>query len=130
MPKCIRIKRKKRQVCIGDLDTRIILQDRSIKPPVFGDPDFDEDFANTDTVWAAVNTVSGKTFFDGVNSDINISHVIFIRFDSAVTAETWVELEDGQRLDILDTENLEQRGEFLKLTCTIRGNKTLGATKA
>ncbi len=129
MPKCIRIQRKKRHVCVGDMNTRIILQDRNIKAPVFGDPDFDETFSNAATVWALVNTVSGKTFFDGVNTDVNITHEIFIRYDATVTAETWVEL-DNQRIDILRVEDFEQRSEFMKLICTERGVNTLEATKA
>lgn len=129
MPICTKIRRKKRQACIGGMSDRIILQGRDIKPPVFGDPDFDETFTNNDTVWATVNTISGKTFFDGVNSDINITHEILIAFDSTVTTEIWIELEDGRRVDILAVENLDERSEFMRLTCTDRGAKTIEATK-
>ncbi len=128
MPKCSKIRRKKRQVCLGDLDKQIQLQDRDITPPVFGSADFDEKFTNTDLVWAAIQTVNGKTFFDNVGVETNITHIIYIRYDAAVTSETWV-LFDLRRFDILDTENLEERDEFLKLTCVDRGLATLAATK-
>ena len=128
MPRCTKIRRKKRKICIGDLDTEIILQNRVLTEPLFDSVDFDETFSATATVLAMVNTVSGKTFFDGVNTDINITHKIGIRFDATVTAETWIEL-NGNRLDILQTENLEGRGEWLILTCVDRGSTTKNATK-
>ncbi len=129
MAKCVRIRRKKRKVCIGDLTDEIILQNRNITPPPFGSADFDESFTTIATVFAAINTVSGKTFFDGVNSDINITHEIYIMFDATVTAETWIEFKN-RRIDILRVENLEERDEWLKLICTERGPNTLNATKA
>jgi len=129
MPKCKKIKRNKRQVCIGEMDTEITLQDRAITPPVFGDPDFDENFTDTGIVWAAVNTVSGKTWFDGVNTDINITHEIYIYYDPTVTDQTWV-LLNGRRIDILNFEDLEERNEFLKLTCTDKGPAAKQANKA
>ena len=129
MPRCVKIKRKKRQYCIGDMGSLVTLQNRAIQPPVFGDPDFDEKFTNADIVAAAIDTVSGKTFFDGISQDTNITHEIGIMFDPTVTSETWIELEDGRRLDILKVENLDERSQFLKLICTDRGAKTSNATR-
>jgi SPP1 family predicted phage head-tail adaptor len=126
---CKSIKRNMRRVCVGDLNKLITLQARAISPPSFSSTDFDETFTNGDDVWAAVNTVAGKTFFDGVNTDITITHEIFIRFDASVTSETWIEMDD-RRIDILDTENLDERDEWLKLICTERGPDNVEATKA
>lgn len=129
MPRCQKIRRKKRQVCIGDLDTEIVLQDRQITEPLFGSPDFGEAFTATATVWAAVNTVSGKTYFDGVSTDINITHEILIRYDASVTTETWVSL-GGRRIDILHAEDLDERGQFMKLLCSDSGVNSAAASKA
>ena len=120
MAKCQFIKRRHRKLCIGDLNTLIKLQSRSITEPLFGGTDFDEDFVDTGEVWAKVETVSGKTIFDGVGSDIVVTHMITIRFDSSVSNETWIEL-DGKRIDILNFEDWEERHEFLLLLCTNRG---------
>ncbi len=128
MPRCIKIRRKKRKICIGDLDTEIILQNRVLTEPLFDSVDFDETFNPVATVLAMVNTVSGKTFFDGVNTDVNITHEIGIRFDATVTTETWIEL-NGNRIDILDVNNLEERGEWMLLTCVDRGSTSKNATK-
>lgn len=124
----MKIRIKKRQVCIGDLDKEIELQDRDIVPPVFGSPDFDENFTTNATVWAGIKTVDGKTFFDGVNTETVITHNIFIRFDATVTSETWI-LFDSRRFDILKVENFEERGEFMLLTCVDRGLANTAATK-
>jgi SPP1 family predicted phage head-tail adaptor len=128
MASCKKLRRKKRQICLGDLDTQIILQNRVLTAPLFGTPDFDETFTTTDTVWAMVNTVSGKTFFDNTGVGTNITHSVGIVFDSSVTAETWIEL-DGNRLDILQKENLDERGEWLILTCVDRGAVAKNASK-
>jgi len=128
MPKCVKIRRKKRQICVGDLDTEIILENRNIAPPLFGSSNFDENFTPNATVWAMVSTVSGKTFFDDVNTAISITHEIGIRFDATVTAETWIRL-GSRRIDILDVNDLDERGEFMLLTCTDRGADTKDASK-
>lgn len=123
MAKCIKLQRKRRKICVGDLDSRITLQTRTIKPPVFGETDFDEEFTATQEVWAMINTVEGKTHFNGVETETPISHSIGIRYRTDVTAETWILLSDGRRLDILETQDVEERHEFLILTCTDRGDQ-------
>jgi SPP1 family predicted phage head-tail adaptor len=127
MAKCKIIRTNKRKICLGDLDKRIILQNRNIAAPVYGSVNFDENFTTIATVWAGINTVGGKTFFDGV-SDRVITHEIFIRYDATVTASTWIEFEN-RRIDILNVEDWEERHEYMKLICNERGANTLEATK-
>ncbi len=124
------IRKKNRKVCVGDMSSRVKLQSRDITEPAFGDTNFDENFVGTSEVWAVVNTTAGKVIFNGVNADVAISHAIFIRHDPSVTAETWVELEDGTRLDVVNVESLDERGDIMRLFCTERGDKTKGATAA
>lgn len=128
MSKCVRIKKKKRKICIGDLRDLITLQNRSIQPPEFGEVDYVENFNDTGTVFSLINTVSGTTYFDGVNTETPITHEIYIRFDPTVTAETWVEF-DGKRIDILSVEHLDERKEWLKLICNDRGLTNKQATQ-
>lgn len=124
MPRCVPIRAKRRKLCIGDMEHQITLENRAIQPPVFGSVDFTEDFTGNPPVWALIETVSGKTFFDGVSTEIDVTHWIFIEFDVTVTAETWIKLEDGRRLDILNVEDLDERSDFMKLQCNDRGAKT------
>lgn len=124
MPLCRKIRTTRRQICIGDKNHRITLEDRNIEPPVAGSVDFSENFKNTIMVWASIETPRGKVFFDGVSTDIPVTHIIGITFDSAVSAnKTWVKLENNNRLRILEAENLGERSEDMMLTCTDRGAK-------
>lgn len=124
MPRCISIKRKRRNVCIGDLDSMITLENRAIQAPEFDTVDFQEEFtAPNPPAWALIETVRGKTFFDGVSTEKDVTHWIYINFDVTVTAETWVKLDNGRRLDILRVENLDERSDFMLLHCDDRGDK-------
>jgi SPP1 family predicted phage head-tail adaptor len=128
MPKRVTYRRKHRKPCIGDLRDEIKLQNRNITPPPFDDPDFDETFTALSTVWAGIETVAGKTYFNGVN-EVPITHTVTIRFDSTVTAETWIEF-NGRRIDILSVEDWEERHEWMILTCGERGSTDYDANKA
>ncbi len=120
MPKCIQLKRKKREPCIGDLDTLITLQDRAIQP-LTTTVDFTESFTENSIVWAMVSTVRGKTEFDGADIERSITHEFTIRFIDGVSNETWV-LLNNERYDIIDTENLEERDEWMILRCAKLGS--------
>ena len=123
------IQRKNRVSCIGDMRERVKLHNRVMQVPEFGSSDFSEKFSGTKTVWANVRTVSGEAFFSGANVDVSLTHEIIIRFDDTVTSETWIE-HDGNNLKIVSVEDLDERHEFLRLKCTERGDKDLGAAQA
>ena len=124
MPRCQPIRKKRRNVCIGDMEDQVTLENRAIQAPDFDTVDFQEDFtAPNPAVWALIETVRGKTFFDGVSTEQDVTHWIYINFDATVTAETWVKLADGRRLDILRVENLDERSDYMLLHCDDRGAK-------
>lgn len=100
----------------------ITIQNRDIQPPEFGSPDFNENFTGDLSVRALISTERGKTLFDGVSTDTPITHKICINYVDGVTAESWVLLENGNRLDILDVENCCEKNERLILRCTDRGS--------
>ncbi len=124
------IRRPRRVLCVGDLDTRVILHKRSLEEPGFGETDFKEDFKALQEVWAKVRTTSGKAFFSGAHVDVSVTHEISIRYRADVSSETWIELLDGRLLDVVDVENLEERNEWLVMPCTERGDKGLGSAVA
>ncbi len=119
MAVCEKIRIKKRQICVGDLRQKIILQTRSLTAPT--DADFTEGFVTLGSPFAAIKTLIGTTIFDGVDTDVNATHDFFIRYRSDVTAETWI-LWDNRRFDILRVENFEGRKTFLRLRCTESGD--------
>jgi SPP1 family predicted phage head-tail adaptor len=119
MPNCTTLKRKRREPCIGDLDTLITLQDRTITPPTTT-VDFSETFTENAIVWAMINTVRGKTTFDSANVERDITHEFTVRFLTGVDSETWI-LHEDERYDILDAEDLEERHEWIVLRCAKLG---------
>ena len=130
MPTRTRLNLKHRKVPVGDLRERVKLVSRGLKPPTANAPTgADATFAKRRDVWASVSSVLGTEFFDGHNVGREVTHVILIRYNDTTTAETWVELRDGTRLDILDVQDLERRHEYLRLTCAERGLKTKAANR-
>lgn len=130
MSKIAFVKNRTRRIVVGDLNQCVQLLPRSITEPAFGETEFTEDFEGGKTAWAKVITTAGKTLFNGVNADVSATHEIYIRFDPEVTSETWVRLDDGTLLDVLDTDDLDEKGEWLLLVCTERGRETLKAAQA
>lgn len=122
MPRCIPLRRKKRQPCIGDMDNEITLQARAIKPPLSG-VDASEQFtdaASGDVIYALIETRSGETVFDDTNTERDVTHRFIIPFVDGITAETWISF-NGDRFDILGVEDLEERHEYLLLRASNRG---------
>lgn len=128
MAKCVKIKRKRRQLCIGDLDTEIVLQDRKIIAPTTT-VDFSENFTEAAIVWAKMDTGRGKTAFDDSEIETDITHEFSIRYLDGITAETWI-LFENRRFDIIDVEDMEERHEWLVLRCSERGPDSLAVNDA
>lgn len=129
MPKCIKIRKKKRQVCVGDMRDEIVIELRSLTPPSGGSVDFTETFSTKETVWAAINTVNGETIFDGTGTERDVTHRIHTRYISGVTAEDWV-THKNERFDVLSVEDLDERQEYMLLRCTNRGLSSNNASQA
>lgn len=128
--KCQKIFKRHRKSSIGHMRDRIKLLPRAITEPLFGITDFTETFTDVTETWANVTTTNGESMFDGVNTDVSITHEVFIRFDSSITEEAWVRLDDGTLLNIVSVENFEKRSEFMRLVCNERGDESLGAAQA
>ena len=125
MPSLERMKRKRRRVCIGDLDSRVRVLHRSQVPPVAGSVDAAFAFqpiAQDGYVWAMIETVDGRTVFDGVANDRRVTHRVTVRNLDDVTSATWVLLEDVTRLDVVLAERFDERGEFVRMLCDARGS--------
>lgn len=130
MPVCKKIRSVHRKVCAGDLDRVVTIQDRAIQPPTDSVDYtllFTDGVATPDgQIFASIKTVTGEEVFDGHNVGTPVTHHIIIPFIEGVTAETWVKLEDGTRLNIVQggVEDLDERNEFLLLRCTTTGSET------
>lgn len=115
---CSPKKSKRRGVCAGDLNRRIKLNQRTLDAPQTG-VDYGHTFTSTDT-YASVETVGDKEIFGGTNMDERITHIFIIRYRD-ITAEWWITYRDVL-YDIVGTEDLDERGEYLALKCNVRGS--------
>lgn len=126
----VNVKKRTRKVCVGDLNHLIKILPRDLVEPKFMETDFGEDFAGHWEVLAKVVTTKGATVFNGVNTDVNVTHEVYIRFDADVTAEAWVDLDDGTRLNVVFIDDLDERHEWMKLICSERGANSQEASFA
>jgi len=129
MPKCIKLKRKHRQVCIGDRNEQIDLQTRASNNEFSAKESFT--FTTVLTPWAMVETLKNEFILDEVTGgDVQATHAFTIIVPSiAISGEFWV-LFKSKRYRVLDQVDFEERGEYLKLMCTVRGSVTKAAADA
>lgn len=120
MADCVAKVQKSKTVCIGSLNKKIIVQTRSIAPPMGGSVDYTLDFIDYKTVWALVETKQGSTTFDETNTEKVWSHDFYIRYIPNVTFENWVTY-NSKYYDIISVENLNMDDRFYRLKCNIRG---------
>jgi len=115
-------RRKNRKINIGDLNKKIKLQRRvlysSFQSGGRGQGASFETFAEP---WASIETTKGITKFDGVELKKAYTHKITIRYRSNLDQTSWIEF-GGNRYDIVDIEDLDERHEFLLLMCKLTGN--------
>lgn len=130
MSKCVKLRRKKTQVCIGDLDTLIDIRTRSVDKS-FGSKE-GMTFTTVFSPWAMVETPKDLFIIDDVATgrEEQVTHRFTIRFpDQTVSAANWVRV--GTTLyRILGQLNFENRGEFLQIPCTERGAQDKEASNA
>lgn len=125
------LRKPSRAYCVGGMRDRVKVQARVLTEPKHGSADFDESFEPCVERWASVETVSGKTFFDGVSQrDLEVTHHVGLRWEPRIDSEVWILLEDGTRLDVLNVENLDERGDFVRLVCSATGDKGRAASRA
>lgn len=134
MTQCVQVKLKHRKICIGDLNKKIQLYTRSITAPrdITADDDqvdYGETFSNAVTVWAGIETKSGREIFDGSNLIGVATHFFYIRFRQGLTSESWIKF-NGEYYDILRIENWEERNEFMLLYSSVRGDALLKGNMA
>lgn len=121
MPVCNAKRLKRRHICAGDLNDRIIIKSRNTVAPQTT-VDFSQNFKNDRTVWAGVETTSGRNTFYVSNIDDSVTHVFYLRWFDGLTSENWIEFKN-ENYDILEVENWEERDEWAVCYCNVRGDK-------
>ncbi len=123
---CNPISLKSRRICIGNLNTQITLQLRTLQGNNYASVENTEDFSDIATVWGAVITTRGSQLWDGVEISNPFTHDIYIRYRDDVDFTKWIEF-GSQKYDIVDVENLEQKNEWLLLKCILKGTNDKAA---
>lgn len=132
MATCVKLVRKKTQVCIGSLNKKIDIFTRVLTSPLDptnSDVDYDETFTLLANVWSMIATPKGQTIFDAIGTEKTISDLFYIRHIAELTAENWI-VFNSNRYDIILVRDYEQNNLFQELSCIFRGDDTKGASKS
>lgn len=114
-------RRQRRITAIGDLNSKIKLLDRDIKSP-FEMGKSTEGYTSqlVGFVWAKVETLDGLIDINGVENPRVFTHEFTIRYRPNISQLKWIEYKN-QRYDILRADNLDERDEFILLSCARTG---------
>jgi SPP1 family predicted phage head-tail adaptor len=86
--------------------------------------DFDHTFTAVGSKkWAALKTTKGRDMFFATNMDIGVTHIFYIRWYNGLTSEDWITFK-GERYDIVEVENIDERDEWYAIYCNVRGDET------
>lgn len=130
MSVCENVSPKKRRICIGDLNTPIKIQVRTLTPENINNVDYNENFTEVKEVWSAIETKRGFSSFNDIGTTatgkiINFTHQFYIRYSPSfvITSENWLEYKN-EKYVINSVENLEEKNNFLKIYALKKGTKT------
>lgn len=111
---------RRRKVPIGDMRTPVIIHKAEIMAPNVG-VDFGRKITPVvEPWWCKVTTVTGVYMFDSSNVEQIITHDFQGRFHPDVDRDMVIE-QGGEYYKIISAEDMEERHEFLRLRCTVRG---------
>ena len=100
---------------IGKLRHRIILQKQVVIKDSIGQET--EKWKDVETVWARVEPLSGKEYFNAKQTNSEVSSKITIRYLVDITSQMRVIFQE-HTYNILSVINFEERNKYLQLLCT------------
>lgn len=122
---CKKIKDKHIQVCTGAMRWRIDIYNPVIVAPTIidGEIDYTVNKLPLVTTWALVDTFPNVTIFDSMNTETTVSHDFYIRYRADITAELNIRYPagTGKYYNIVHVEDFQNRREFLRLRCNLKG---------
>lgn len=98
----------------GRLNQRVTLRSKAVTQDVWGAPV--ETWSDVDTVWAAVEPLSGREFFAAAQVQAEQLTRITIRYRTGVTPAMLV-AHGARRYDVQAVIDWRERHEFLQLMC-------------
>lgn len=110
-----------RKVPVGDMRTPVTIHRAEILAPTAG-VDLGRRMTTVIEPWfCKVTTPTGVYAFDSSNIEQIITHDFQGRFADGVDRDMVIEW-DGEYYKIISVEDFEERHEFLRLRCTVRGS--------
>ena len=125
MPNGNRITKKATKISIGDMDTKVILYERSQKAPM--NVKYKLQLSQLGSVWSMTESINGVDIFDGSNNLVGTATDVFSMYYIDRIAKKddcgtiYVEY-DGRLYEVLRVRVLDKKNkEFMSLYCVEKG---------
>lgn len=125
MTDTLKLTPKKPKLCIGSMNSRILIQKRTQK---FLSGGMTYTFVTVWERWASIETKSGLQQFSDIDINQVPSHVFLIRKIDNITSEYWINYNE-QYYRILSVETVND-GVYQKLYCRVTGKDDKGGSKS
>lgn len=132
MAVCQNITPKKKKLCLSAFRRKIGLFRRNILAPA-SSQSHSHDYEQFASPFASIETKGkGVDIFGGIETSgadgipVVASHVVIIKYRSDLTAEDYVQF-GGNNYDILKAENIDERNQYLRLFCALKGDENKAA---
>ncbi len=117
-----------RSAQIGDMRHKVSIYRRSIREPDFESASFGQEHTLIASLWAAISTVSAAYTFDGVDTDVTITHKFAIRNREDIQANDIIKYK-GKSYKIVLIDDGDLRERFLFFFCERLGDSDLDANR-
>ena len=106
----------------GELTQRLTFQHEPLAPTYGTRGEVITSPADVATVWAKVRPLTGRETIVARQQEAAVTHEVTIRYSSdvATIAPSYWALWGSNRLDVADVINVDQRNEWLIMTCALR----------
>lgn len=133
MPKCVRKRINRIEICAADLNKKIAIQERVLSAPSPGSTQPFLTFTDIATPWAGVETPRGASKFLGVNINDETTHIFIVRYrtllDDLEVGNNFILFKE-RRFRILNVTNMNEDNIFLAIEATERGDDDKDANEA
>lgn len=108
-----------KKINIGDLRQRVTIEGYVVSSDGYGGRP--KSWVPVATVWAKVEPLRGREYFEAHQIKTEVTHRVIIRYRPDVTPEMRVKVGDNRYLLIESVIDIEERHRFLELICREEG---------
>lgn len=133
MPRCVKKRIDRIEICASDLNKKIAIQSRTLGAPSPGSTQPNYTFTDIANPWAGIETPRGASKFLGVNINDATTHIFIVRYRALLAdlevANNFI-LFKNRRFRILNVTNMNEDDIFLAIETTERGDDDKDANEA